>query len=150
MVTGAVGIAPEFLLAARLACLLLFILHFLGGAGERGASKEPRIAMTDTTFSLFLRSGTGLGCERRESLGMGARVFLGTETLELALESLWGTVIVGSNTARRGWGWIMDLVQTTLMKRYRNITLSQDHTPSLACEVIMEIVGRPTEVPIGW
>ena len=103
---------PEFLLAARLACLLLLILHFLGGAGERGASEEPRVAMADISFSLFLRSGTCLGCERRESLGMGtlgtetlelsrecieslgmgARVLLGTETLELSLESLWGTV----------------------------------------------------------
>ena len=63
---------PEFLLAVRLACLLLLILHFLGGAGERGAAVEPLVAMADTSFSLFLRSGTCLGYERIESLGMGA------------------------------------------------------------------------------
>ena len=59
--------------------------------------------MANTSFSLFLRSGTCLGCEHRESLGMGARVFLGTETLELALESLWGTVI-GDSMRRDGDG----------------------------------------------
>ena len=110
---------PEFLLAARLACLLLLILHFLGGAGERGASDEPRVAMADTSFSLFLRSGTCLGCESRESLGMGALgtetlelcreslgmgawVFLGTETLELSLELLRGTEFGDSMRQDRG------------------------------------------------
>ena len=47
---GATGMVPEFLLATCLACLLLLILHFLGGAGERGASEEQRVAMPDTLF----------------------------------------------------------------------------------------------------
>ena len=51
--------------------------------------------------------------------------------------------------ARRGWGWIMDLVQVALMKRCGNITPSQDHTPSLACKVVMEAVGRPAKVSIS-
>ena len=93
---------PEFLLAARLACLLLLILHFLGGAGERGATGGPRVAMADILFSLFLRSGicweyectklSGWGALEtlslelcREVLGMGERIFLGTDTLEFAL-----------------------------------------------------------------
>ena len=104
---------PEFLMAVRLACLLLLILHFLGGAGERGAAGEPCVAMADTSFSLFLCSGTCLEYERtellglgaletetrelcREALGMGARTFLGIDTLEFALESLRGTVFVDS------------------------------------------------------
>ena len=104
----------------RLAFLILLILHFLGGAGERGAADEPRVAMADTSFSLFLRSGTCLEYERRESLGMGAlgtetlvlcreslgmgtRVFLGTETLELSLESLRGTVF-GDSMRQDGGG----------------------------------------------
>ena len=112
---------PEFLLAARLACLLLLILHFLGGAGERGAADAPRVAMADTSFSLFLRSGTCLGYERREllglgaletetlelckeALGMGARAFLRIDTLEFSLESLRGTVFVDSK--RRDLGGV--------------------------------------------
>ena len=84
----AAELAPEFLLAACRACLLLLLLHFLGRAGEKGAPEELRVAMADTSFSLFLCVDTGLGCERVESRGMGERVLLGTETLELALESL--------------------------------------------------------------
>ena len=38
---GAVEIIPAFLLAARLACLLLLILCFLGGTEEGGAGNEP-------------------------------------------------------------------------------------------------------------
>ena len=102
---------PEFLLAARLACLLLLVLHFLGGAGERGAAGEPLVAMADASFSLFLRSGTCLGYERiellgfgaletlelcKEAMGMGARKFLGNDTLEFSLESLRDTVFVDS------------------------------------------------------
>ena len=119
-VSGAAEMVPEFLLAARLACLLL-IPHFLGGAGERGASDEPRVAMADTLFSLFLRSGTCLGYELialwglgaletetlelcKEALGMGARAFLGIDTLELSLESLRGTVFVDSK--RRDGGGV--------------------------------------------
>ena len=112
---------PEFLLATHLACLLLLILHFLGGAGERGAAGEPRVAMADTSFSLFLRLGTcweyertellGLGALEteslelcREALGMGARTFLGIDILEFALESLRGTVLVDSK--RRDGGGV--------------------------------------------
>ena len=43
----------------------------------------------------------------------------------------------------------MDLVQVALMKRCGNITPSQDHTPSLACKVVMEAVGRPAKVSIS-
>ena len=112
-VSGATETSPEFLLAARLACLLLLILRLLGGAGERGAADEPRVAMADTLFSLFVCLGTCLGYERtellgwgtlesetlelcKESLGMGARALLGIVTLEFTLESLRGTGSVDS------------------------------------------------------
>ena len=51
------GTAEEFsvfLLAARLACLLLLILRFLGATEERGAGNEPRVAMADTSFLRLL------------------------------------------------------------------------------------------------
>ena len=38
---GSVEIIPAFLLAVRLACLLLLILRFLGGIEEGGAGNEP-------------------------------------------------------------------------------------------------------------
>ena len=77
--------------------------------------------MADTSFSLFLRSGTCLGYERiellglgaletetlelcKESLGMGARAFLGIDTLEFSLESLRGTVFADSK--RRDGGGV--------------------------------------------
>ena len=84
-VSGAAGTSPEFLLAARLACLLLLILRLLGGAGERGAADEPLVAMADTSFSLFVCLGTCLGYEHTELLGWGT---LESETLELCKESL--------------------------------------------------------------
>ena len=57
-VSGAADELSAFLLAARLACLLLLILRFLGGTEERGAGDEPRVAMADT--SLFLRLSLGM------------------------------------------------------------------------------------------
>ena len=112
-VSGAADESPAFLLAARLACLLLLILCFLGGAEERGAVDELRVAMADTSFSLFLFLGTWREFERtellgwgtlgsetlelfQEALGMGARGFLGIGTLEFTRESLRGTVSVDS------------------------------------------------------
>ena len=110
---------PAFLLAARWACLLLLILHFLGGAGERGTAGGPRVAMADILFSLTLRLGTrwewectelpgwgALGTLSqklfREALGTGSRIFLGTDILEFPLESLRGTVLVESKRRDRG------------------------------------------------
>ena len=75
----------EFLLAARLACLLLLILRLLGGAGERGAADEPRIVMADTSSLFSVCLGTCLGYECTELLGWET---LGSETLELCKESL--------------------------------------------------------------
>ena len=70
----------------------------------RGAPVEPRVAMADASFSFVSRTDTDLSGERTESLGMGTRLPLGMETLDLleigALESLGGTVIVCS--MRRG------------------------------------------------
>ena len=112
-VSGTADELSAFLLAARLACLLLLILRFLGGAEERGAGDGLRVAMADILFSLSLRLGICWECECtessgwgaletlslelfREALGMGARIFLGTDTLEFPLESLLGTVFVDS------------------------------------------------------
>ena len=62
-VSGAADEISAFLLAARLACLLL-ILRFLGRTEERGAGDEPRVAMKDTSF---LRLSLGMEtCELRE------------------------------------------------------------------------------------
>ena len=93
----------------RWACLLLLILHFLGGAGERGTAGGPRVAMADILFSLSLRLGTRWEWEHtelsgwgaletlsREALEMGSRIFLGTDIREFPLESLRGTVSVSS------------------------------------------------------
>ena len=103
----------------RLACLLLLILRLLVGAGERGAADKPRVAMADTSFSLFVCLGTCLGYDRtellgwgilesetlelcKESLGMGARALLGIVTLEFTLDSLRGTGSVDSKQRDEG------------------------------------------------
>ena len=59
-VTGAAELAAAFLLTALRACLLLLLWHFLGRDGVRGAPDEPRVAMADTSFSLLLRTDTGV------------------------------------------------------------------------------------------
>ena len=116
----------EFLLAARLVCLLLLILRLLGGAGERGAADEPLVAMADTSFSLFVCLGICFEYERtkllgwgtleletlelcNESLGMGARALLGIVTLDFTLESLRGTGSVDSK--RRDEGGAVSWIQ---------------------------------------
>ena len=65
----------EFLLAARWACLLLLILHFLGGAGERGTASGLRVAVADILFSLFLRGEPRWEWECTELPGRGALEF---------------------------------------------------------------------------
>ena len=52
-VIGAADDFSAFLLAARLACLLLLILRFLGGTEERGAGDEPRVAMRTPLFYVY-------------------------------------------------------------------------------------------------
>ena len=45
---------------------------------------------------------------------------------------------------------VIDLIEATLIQWLGHITPSQDHTPSLACEIILEGVGRPAKLSIGW
>ena len=117
-VSGAADECAEFLLAARLASLLLLDLRFLGGIEEEGAGGELHVAMADTSFSLVLFLGTRREFERtgalgwgalglftlelfREALGMGSRGFLGIGALELTLFLFLGTVFLISK--RRDW-----------------------------------------------
>ena len=117
-VSGAADECAEFLLAARLASLLLLDLRFLGGIEEEGAGGELRVAMADTSFSLVLFLGTRREFERTgalgwgalglftlelfcKALGMGSRGFLGIGALELTLFLFLGTVFLISK--RRDW-----------------------------------------------
>ena len=63
-VTGAAELGGLFWLAARRACLLLLLRHFLGRDGVRGAPDELRVAMADAWLSLFLHTDTLLSWER--------------------------------------------------------------------------------------
>ena len=42
----------------------------------------------------------------------------------------------------------MDPIHVAFIQGLGDITPSQDHTPSLACEIIVETAGGPTEVPV--
>ena len=42
----------------------------------------------------------------------------------------------------------MNPIHAASIQGLGDITPSQDHTLSLACEVVMEGVGRPTKLPI--
>ena len=71
----------------------------------------------------------------------------------LSLSSVTGngdTGIMGmySGVARGRWRWIVDPVYATITKRCFNITPSQDHTPSLACQIILISTGGALELPI--
>ena len=44
----------------------------------------------------------------------------------------------------------MNPIEATLKQRSCHITPSQDHTPSLACEIILEGVGRLVKLSVGW
>ena len=130
-VSGAADEFSFFLLVARLASLLLLVLLFLGGAEERGAGEELRIAMADTSFSLLFL-GTSRKLERtgllewgtlgaltlgvfREALGMGSRGFLGIGSLEFTFTLFLGTVFK-FQTARLGGSWITDPVEMALVE----------------------------------
>ena len=43
----------------------------------------------------------------------------------------------------------MDPIHTAFVQGLGHITPSQDHTPSLACNIIVEAAGGSTEVPVG-
>ena len=42
----------------------------------------------------------------------------------------------------------MDPIHAAFVQGLGDITPSQDHTPSLACEIIMNTTGGTTEVPV--
>ena len=58
-----------------------------------------------------------------------------------------GQVILAARGSRCG---VRNPVEATFIQRLGHITSSQDHTASLACEIILEGVGRPTKFSIRW
>ena len=130
-VSGAADEFSPFLLAARLASLLLLVLRFLGGTEERGAGEELCVAMADTSFSLLFLD-TSRELERTGLLEWGT---LGALTLEVSEKHWewgqgdswesghWNSRLLYSwalcfrfQTARLGGSWIMDPVEMALVE----------------------------------
>ena len=59
-----------------------------------------------------------------------------------------GITIIHSGAARRRRRRIINPIHAALEKGLGDITPSQDHTPSLACQIIVETTGSSPEVPI--
>ena len=60
-----------------------------------------------------------------------------------------GIIKVQNGAARCRRRGVMDLIHAAFVQGLGHITPSQDHTPSPACEVIVEAAGGSTEVSIG-
>ena len=59
-----------------------------------------------------------------------------------------GITIIHISAARRRRRRIVDPVHVAFVKGFGDITPSQDHTPSLACQIIMYPIRSPPEVAI--
>ena len=59
-----------------------------------------------------------------------------------------GITTIQSSAARRRWRRIVDPVHAALEKGLGDITPSQDHTLSLACQIIVDSIGSSPKVAI--
>ena len=55
-----------------------------------------------------------------------------------------------SSAARWRWRRVGNPVHVALIQGVGHITPSQDHTPSLACQIILDSTWGSPELPIRW